>query len=433
MIIRPASLPFALAALLALGACGNATPTPANEAAALLDGRARLQPEPLADLAYERATLGARWLAGVVRPDGAFFYEYDPKRDRYDKDDYNEVRHAGTTYALWQLYGATLGAEGGDQSLREAAEAATGWIDGKSIDLGPSGRAFVYEDRMKLGGQALALVALLERRRVTGDTSRDPLIAGLARFMLAMELPNERGRYFQSYDADDRKLLMTPDSNFYPGEALLALTRLAQQDFEGGPWLDAAKRAAHYLIYRKDGNIPAAGKVPREDHWLTMALAELHRLDPNEAYRKVVYLQGDEMIGNQLGADTEHPEKIGAAERSPLSYTSTATKGEALVAAWALANAIGDEQAAERFAAAARRNAQFRMRVQWTAANSGLFPQPERLHGSWGGNPADPDPRIDFVQHNISGLIGLWHLTRNGDLPIASAEQKAPRTAPATS
>jgi hypothetical protein len=419
-----APLPLALAALLTLAACGNANSSaPTPNVAPLLDGRAELQPEPLADLAYKRALLGGRWLAGAIRKDGSFYYEYAPQSDSYEKDEYNEVRHAGATYSLWQLYGATRSAQGGDEAIREAAEAASGWIEANSVDLGARGRAFVWGGRMKLGGQALALVALLERRRVTGDTAYDKLIDGLARFMLAMELPQDRGRYFQSFDARRNELLLTPDSDFYPGEALLALTRLAQQDFNDGPWLEAARRAAQYLVYRKDGDIPAAGKVPRHDHWLTMALAELHRLHRDDSYRKVVYLQADDLIERQFGADAEHPQRIGAAQpRKMISYTSTATKGEALAAAWALARAIGDEAAADRFALGARRNGQFRMRVQWLPDNTGLYPNPQRLYGGWGASPAKPTVRIDFVQHNVSALIGLWSITRNGDLALAGAK-----------
>jgi hypothetical protein len=423
--------PLAYSALLVLAACGNSAAAPAPNVASLLDGRAALQPEPLAGLAYDRAVLGARWLAGVVRPDGSFYYEYDPVRDRYDEKEYNEVRHAGTTYAMWTLYGAVRSAEGGGDDLRKGAEAASRWIARNSPAIRPHGRAFAYQGRVKLGGQALAIVALLERRRVTGDTSYDPVIADLARFMLAMELPRDSGRYHQSYDIEKRRMQLTPRSNFYPGEALLALVRLAQQDFKGGPWLQRARAAAEYLIHRKDGDIIAAGKVPREDHWLTMALAELYRLDRRETYRQVVYLQGDAMLASQLGEEVAHPAKIGAADRSPISYTSTATKGEALAAAWSLARAADDEPQARRFAQGARRNAQFRMRVQWLAENTGLFPEPERVIGAWGGNPGNPTARIDFVQHNISALIGLWYLTRNGDLPIAGTARRQTAEAPA--
>ena len=78
-----------------------------------------------------------------------------------------------------------------------------------------------------------------------------------------------------------------------------------------------------------------------------------------------------------------------------------------------------DEEAVELVATAARRNAQFQMRVQYTEENAQLFPRPERMIGAWGEDAAEPYVRIDFVQHNISALIGVWHLTEEGDVPIA--------------
>jgi hypothetical protein len=379
----------------------------------VLDGTADLQPEALGELALDRAAMGARWLASVARDDGSFFYIYYPEDDEYQGDDYNEVRHAGTTYSLFSAYAAS-----DDDSVLEAAEGGARYIADNSVVAGDRGRAFVYQDRMKLGGQALALVALLERRRVLADTTYDDLIGDLARFMLSMELPDQAGRYHQSYDAAADELSLEPDSDYYPGEALLALIRLAQQ-FPDGPYLEHATRAARYLIYERDGDIPAAGEIPREDHWLTMAIAELYRLDSRPEYRDVAYLQGESMVGNQHGADGPGLRIGGSDLQEPINYTSTATKGEALLAVWALAAFVGDADREARYATAARRNVQFQLRVQYTPEDTELFPRPEAVVGAWGKDAMDPWIRIDFVQHNVSALIGLWHLTSSGDLPIA--------------
>ena len=382
----------------------------------LLDGRADIDEARLAELARERAAMGARWLAGVARDDGSFLYLYYPEDDRYDREDYNEVRHAGTTYSLFTAYGVEA-----DPDVQEAAEGGARYIDASSVTVGQRGRAYVFGERMKLGGQALAIVALLERRRVTEDTTYDDLIDGLARFMASLEIPDEPGRYYQSYYHAEDLPSLDPDSDYYPGEALLAFTRLAQQ-FPEGPYLDHAKRAAQFLIYQRDGDIPAAGEVPRQDHWLTMALSELYRLDPRPEYLEVVYLQAEDMIAAQYGTDAPPMRIGGSSQQSPINHTSTATKAEALVAAWALARLAGDDAAEERYALAARRNLQFQLRVQYTAENTQLFPRPEAAIGAWGKDAVDPWVRIDFVQHNVSSLLGMWSLTTAGDVPIAEAQ-----------
>jgi hypothetical protein len=395
-----------------VAACGGAE----DDEAHLLDGTAEIDEAALSDLASERARLGARWFAGNVREDGAFYYIYRPDKDVYELEEYNEVRHAAAVYALFQVYGAV-----GGKDLLEAGEQAAGYIEDHSRVVEGSGRAFVYEDRNQLGGQALALMALLERRRVTEDTRYDALIDDLAAFLLSMELEEEPGHYYMYYDpVNDRRLHPEPDVPFAPGEALLALTRLAQQFPEEQQYLEAAVRAADYLIHVRDGDIPAAGKIPEVDHWLTMALSELYRLDQEQDYVTVAYLQAGSMIYNQYRADDGYPMRIGgSSEQNPVSYTTTATRGEALVAAWGLAVFLNDEKAIERVATGARRNAQFQMRVQYTKENAQLFPRPDRMIGAWGANAAEPYVQIDFVFHNISGLIGLWHLTEEGDVPVA--------------
>lgn len=207
---------------------------------------------------------------------------------------------------------------------------------------------------------------------------------------------------------------------FYPGEALLALTRLAEQ-FPDGPYLGAANRAANYLVRVRDGDIPESGQIPRQDHWLTIALSELYRLEKDDGYATVAYLQADAMIGNQYTAEDGDARIIGGARREgPISYTSTATKGEAIVAAWGLATFKGDEEAVARFALGAQRNAQFQMRMQYTAENTTEFARPDLTIGGWAANDEDRSIRIDYVQHNMSVLVGLWHLTVDGDLPIAT-------------
>jgi hypothetical protein len=415
--------------LLALGAAGSirqgtrlaaavdGTPAAGGELAAILDGTTPVDAQALADLARERTRLGAAWLTEAQRPTGAFYYVYDPVGDEYDIENYNEVRHAGTTYALFQAYGLLA-----DETVLATAEQASEYIRQSLVPVKGAGLAYLdfQNGDTSLGGQALALVALLERRRVTGNTDADELIQEMGTFLLWMEIEDHQGRFYNSYQHRGREKLLTPDVVFYPGESLLALTRLAEQ-FPDGPYLGVARRAANYLVYERDGDIPALGSVPREDHWLTIALSELYRLAPENGYATVAYLQAESMIANQYTAEDGDPDNIGGARRDgPISYTSTATKGEAIVAAWGLAQFVADEEEAVRFALGAQRNSQFQMRVQYTADNTRGFVRPDLMVGGWAASAENPIIRIDYVQHNLSVLVGLWHLTIEGDLPIAT-------------
>lgn len=391
--------------------------------APVLDGRRAIAERPLAAIARERATLGSRWLAAVVRRDGSLPYRYYPSADRYDTESYNAIRHAGTTYSLFKV------AVGRGDPARRAGELATRYIVSHSVALpGRPGRGYLFNGQVKLGGQALALVALLERRRVTGDRGHDRLIAQMATFLRQFEVPGGSGRMYSRYLAPSRRFALAPVSEYYPGEALLAFTRLAQQ-FPRGGYLQDARRVARYLVHERDGDIPRLGRVPREDHWLTLALSELHRLDPDPDYARVVYLQADSMIANQATA-RDGADVIGASlAQDPINYTSTATKAEALAGAWALARHTGDARRARRLATAQQRTIQFLMRVQYTQANTIDFPEPARAIGAWPQDAYEDYVRIDFVQHNISALSDAAHLIVTGDVPLArapSAERPRP-------
>ncbi len=394
----------------------------------VLDGAQPLAIDDLITLARQRLEIGAIWLSRIIQPDGSFAYLYYPRTNRYDLERYNEVRHAGTTYALFQAAELI-----DDPAVTSCAESAATYIRDTSIAVPSRGKAFLHQGRMKLGGQALALVALLERRRVLQDRDFDDLIEDLATFMLGMELPDEPGRYHQSYLSSSDQLLLVPDSDYYPGEALLAFTRLAQH-FPDGPWLAAAQRAASFLIFRRDGDIPAIGKVPRQDHWLAMALSDLYQLDENPSYATVAYMQADSMIAQQYPSDHPKWRLIGASRRgNSANYTSTATRAEALNAVWNLAAFRDDREAVERFSHAALRTIQFQMRVQYTAEIAANFPVPDRVIGAWAQDEQNPRIRVDFVQHNVSALIGARHLIEHGELPFAeplSAPQPDPIFSP---
>lgn len=160
------------------------------DADAILDGTAPVEAEALAALAKERTALAAAWLKEAQRPTGVFYYIYDPVKDEYEIEQYNDVRHAGTTYALYQAYGLL-----GDEAVLATAEGAGGYIQKNTVPIVSAGEAYldVQNGDTSLGGQALALVALVERRRVTGKTDADELIHEMAEFLLWMEYEDRNG------------------------------------------------------------------------------------------------------------------------------------------------------------------------------------------------------------------------------------------------
>jgi hypothetical protein len=238
-----------------------------------------------------------------------------------------------------------------------------------------------------------------------------------------MEMDDHSGRFFNSYDPKTGSRLETPDVVYDPGEALLALTRLSEH-FPRGPYLEVATRAAGYLVHQRDGDIPRLGSVPREDHWLTIALSETVPIGRRGGLRDGRLSPGQVDDRQPVHAADGQPERIGGACRTsgPISYTSTATKGEAIVAAWGLATPSGRTgwDPSDVVGCAAQRPVSDARAVH--GAEHRTVPRSDRAVGGWGASTDDPSIRIDYVQHNMSALVGLTHLTLDGDLPVARAE-----------
>ncbi len=389
-----------------------------EEASALLDGKRPLKRDRLANLARKRMVLGASWILRSMGPDGRFAYLYYPETDTYNRKQYNEVRHAGTIYSLCQSFELNQ-----DARWPRSIDAACEWLRQSSVPTPHGGRAFVYRGRMKLGGQALAIVALLERRRVLNRHDYDDLIAELTTFLDLLEFEDAPGRYYNSFEVESGEMLPTPDSDYYPGECLLALTRLAQH-FPDGPFLEQAVRAGEYLVKVRDGDIIEAGAVPRQDHWLAKALSELYPMHPDPSFAAVAYMQAEAMMRSQYPVTHANWRQIGGSRRgSSVNYTSTATKAEAMNAVWSLATYRGDEEMVERVSEAALRTVQFQMRVQYTSELARLFPGPGRVVGAWAQDEKESYVRVDFVQHNISALAGAFHLVQTGHMPVASDKE----------
>jgi hypothetical protein len=63
--------------------------------------------EPTRARLLAAARSGGDYLVRMQRPDGRFYYAYDPSTDRLDTGGYNILRHAGTGFALLELYETT--------------------------------------------------------------------------------------------------------------------------------------------------------------------------------------------------------------------------------------------------------------------------------------------------------------------------------------
>jgi hypothetical protein len=349
------------------------------------------------------------FLSRSVLADGRYCYTYEAGRDGCDED-YNLLRHAGTTYSLFQLY-----REFRDPSFLAAAEKATAWLRKQTRPVeGDAGRAYLLEgDKAKLGAVGLSLLAFVERERAVGDGADRQLMTRLADFVRSQQRDDG---YFASYfNWGPRANVPSDNSIYYPGEALLGLVRLYGIDPQPR-YLECAVRGSEFLVKKRWRWGGVELYVP-PDAWLTQALAELDAIAPAEWVRQYAYEIVKTTELTMLRLDEGAPIDLagGPAEGPVLPHVTPAgSRNEGLTAAYRMAVRTGAGERAASIKATSLASARFQLGQQFRPANSYFLPNPERARGGFRSAPHQLDVRIDYVQHNVTGLLGLLSILREG-------------------
>jgi hypothetical protein len=219
-------------------------------------------------------TDGSEFLARQVSFEGRFIYGYHPCFDR-PIGAYNTLRHASTTYAMIEAYEVTRSDILGD-AIERSIECLTRHLI--SHALLPDGQvaAFLLEasNEIKLGGNAVAILALAKYATVFGDDSHDELMEKLALGICFMQ-DRETGAFKHVLKFPSLQTQEEFRTIYYEGEAAFALMRL--YDLTGDDrWLDAVERAFRHFI--------RSNHARHHDHWLAYCVNELTHYRPREEY-----------------------------------------------------------------------------------------------------------------------------------------------------
>jgi hypothetical protein len=345
------------------------------------------------DLALEKA---GKYLARSVKDDGRFVYEYKPYQGR-EVPEYNILRHAGTVFAMMELYGARK-----DPEVRKAAEKAIGYLLRQVRAGAVSGRPvkFVVEEgEVKLGGNGLSALALAEYARVTRDHRYDEVMKGLGEWMLATQDTN--GRFKVHKQSFPLGRVSSFQSEYYPGEAIFALMRI--YDLTGEKkWLDAADAGTRYQLkvfsQLDDRRLP-------HDHWLLYGLNEVHRKRPRPGFLEGAMRFARVIIQAQHTRENQpQPDWDGGYYKPPRS-APTATRMEGLNSAYALAKDFGRDPDAKQIKRAIEKGTGFLLRIQVGPEIAMYCQDPEASLGGFRESLARASIRIDYVQHSISALL----------------------------
>jgi len=359
--------------------------------------------------ALQSAAAGGSYLARSVGPDGRFIYLFYPKTSSIPND-YNIVRHAGSVWGMLELYDVAPTIE-----LREAINRSLKFeLLGKATKpctfQGKEYLCIVENKNVKLGSNALGAIALSKYMEVTGDRQyRDEMLA-YGEWALATMDPIS-GEFLASTVSHPGGEITSKESQYFPGETILAFLRIYRLD-KNAKWLDAAEKAAKYLI-----NVRDAGKQINElqhDHWLLYALNELYRERPNALYLEHT-LKITQGIINKQNLNPPYPDWMGSYYNPPRS-TPAATRSEGMLAAYQLVRDFGKPEDAEAILKPVELLIAFQLQTQFRPESAMFVDNPQYVLGAFHADLTNYEIRNDYVQHNIASLVSYYILTNSKTL-----------------
>lgn len=349
------------------------------------------------------ARAGGDYLLRQLQDDGSFVYQYNPVTEK-TSDSYSIIRHAGTTYSLLELYETT-----GEQKYLRGAERALLYLRNRTgpCPENPTARCVYEGNKITLGANALTLLALTKHIEATGSRLYVTEAKGLAEFIVSTKSPVGEFLIHSMNAATGAVYDVT--SIYYPGEAVFALTRLYAID-KKEKWISAAHQGAHFLIETRDPEL--SSEELGNNHWLMYAINELHK-----NRRDTIYVADMKDLVDAI-VSTQHKEKMGAESDwnggyyDPPRSTPTAIRNEGLVAAYNLFTRIGETKYAEKAFQSLTHGIAFTLRTQFTGEKITALQANPKGVGGFHRSLNNYNIRIDYVQHNISALLGFSHLLR---------------------
>ena len=213
----------------------------------------------------------SQFLANSVREDGKFIYGYYPTYDK-ELQDYNILRHTGTIWSLIAQYKTT-----GDETLVPKIESTMSYLINGAIEYPQDDIAYVIErksDEVKLGGNAVAIITLIDYMNEFGTDKYRDLAVQLGNGILELQDP-QTGKYYHVLNYEDYSKKEETRTVYYDGEATFALAKLYGY-VKDEKFLQAAQKAADYFI--------ANDYTVHRDHWVAYSMNEITKYVPEERY-----------------------------------------------------------------------------------------------------------------------------------------------------
>jgi AMMECR1 domain-containing protein len=350
-----------------------------------------------------RLGLAQNRLLAVQSPNGLYLYKYHPVTQRSSGAETNIVRQAGCAYAVSAAAADESDAERArilENSAQRAIEYVLSfaqWLPNGALHIRQPSKNGSSNQTCKLG--TLALLALATQFGTFVETYRH---VRRALVTAILTLQNEDGSFRCTTGPDDESQRSV---NFFPGEALLALTYEARR---GQTECEAAIRRAFPWYRRHFRRNPSTAFVLWQvDAWRLAACSGLRQsnLGERSAWAEFVFEMADWLLNLQLDRATK-PREFAGAFLAPGSApgASTAVFTEAIVRACGVARDLGLADRYSRYRKSSLLSLGFLFRLQITEQLAFMFSKPALAIGGTPHSLQDFTIRCDFDQHLITAL-----------------------------
>jgi len=337
------------------------------------------------------------FLTTQVKDDGRFIYGWHPCFDR-EIQAYNSLRHASTLFSMIDAWDVTRA-----DDLKAAIDRAMNYLCTSLISrVSRDGQelAFLVDigDEIKLGGNAVCLLALGKYAEVFDSQQHMQLADALAAGILFMQDPVS-GRFdhvlnFPTLDVKEPFRII-----YYDGEAVFGLMRLYARN-KNPVLLAAVEKAFDYFIEKDHWKA--------HDHWLSYATNELTRYRSDPRYFEFGLKNFSGHLDFVLNRITTFPtllELMMAAEEM-LARLEAAPDNASLLRS----------VDTEKFYKALHYRAHYLLNGHFWPELAMFFADPQKIVGSFFIRHHSFRVRIDDVEHYLSGYCAYLRFLRKSDV-----------------
>lgn len=214
---------------------------------------------------------GAHYLVDQITESGRFVYGYFPVQGR-KINSYNSVRHYSSLYALLEAYEYLRDQELVGLEFLEKIEQGLQWGLMNLTQVTEDAYYVVDGDELKLGAQAMVILALTKYQTVTSNPQFLPAVKKFLNGMRAFIAQSGATTHVLNKDFTEKEAFRII---YYDGEALFAIMR-AYPLIKRKEWLDLAELLINHFIQKKYERY--------HDHWLSYSVNELTTYLPKRKY-----------------------------------------------------------------------------------------------------------------------------------------------------